>query len=173
MDVFLEILKYTIPALVILLITLFLVRAFLRSSEKQRNVELMMKDHEITIPLRLQAYERIILFLERISIESLLMRHNQAGMTSMQLHSELLMSIRNEFEHNLSQQVYVSAKGWEMVKSARAQMIKIINTAAEKTNPATAAIELNKKILENISEYQKTPTQAAIDFLKSEVQGLF
>lgn len=173
MDIFLEILKYTVPALVILFVTLFLVRAFLKNAEKQRNIELMTKSHEITIPLRLQAYERIIIFLERISIESLLMRQNQPGMSSMQLHTELLSAIRSEFEHNLSQQLYISVKGWEMVKSARAQMIKIINTAAEKTNPTTPAIELNKKILENISEYSKSPTQLAIDFLKSEAHGLF
>jgi hypothetical protein len=133
----------------------------------------MMKNHEIIVPLRFQAYERITLFLERISIESLLMRLNQPGMNSRQLHTEILTTIRNEYEHNLSQQVYMSAKAWEMVKNARAQMIKIINSAAEKTDPSLPALELNKKILENIGDYSKSPTQVAIDFLKTEIQGLF
>jgi hypothetical protein len=173
MDVFYEILKYTIPALTVLITTWFLVRSFLKSSEKQRYMEHIMKNNEITLPLRFQAYERITLFLERISIESLLMRLNQPGMNSRQLHSELLTSIRNEYEHNLSQQVYMSVKSWEMVKNARAQMIKIINSAAEKTDPSLPALELNKKILENISDYSKSPTQVAIDFLKEEIRGLF
>jgi hypothetical protein len=67
----------------------------------------------------------------------------------------------------------MSAKAWEMVKNARAQMIKIINSAAEKTDPSLPALELNKKILENIGDYSKSPTQVAIDFLKTEIQGLF
>ena len=173
MEVFFEILKYIIPALIVFITTWFLVSSFLKSSEKQHKIEILMKNHEITLPLRLQAYERITLFLERISIESLLMRLNQPGMNSRQLHTELLSTIRNEYEHNLSQQVYMSAQAWEMIKNARAQMIKIINTSAEKTDPSTPALELNKKILENISDYSKSPTQVAIDFIKSEIRGLF
>jgi hypothetical protein len=162
-----------LPATLVLLTTWLLIKNFLKNSENQRKAELMMKGHEITLPLRLQAYERIVLFLERISIDSLLMRNNQPGMNSRQLHSELLSAIRNEYEHNLSQQVYMSAQAWEMVKNARAQMIKIINTAAEKVNPALPAIELNKQILENIGEYPKSPSQSAIDFIKTEIQAFF
>ncbi len=173
METFFEILKYIIPALTVLITTWFLVSSFLKSAQKQRNTEFLMKNHEIIVPLRLQAYERITLFLERISIESLLMRLNQPGMKSMQLHTELLTAIRSEYEHNLSQQVYMSAKAWEIVKNARAQMIKIINTAAEKTDPSLPALELNRKILENISDYSKSPTQVAIDFLKDEIRELF
>lgn len=173
MNIFFEILKYTIPALTVLITTWFLVKSFLNNAEKLRRIEFMMKTHEISLPLRLQAYERITLFLERIAIDSLLLRFNQPGMTSRQLHSELLSSIRNEYEHNLSQQVYMSAQAWEMVKNARAQMIKIINTAAEKTNPNLPSIELSKNILDNIGEYSKSPTQNALDFIKSEIRGLF
>ncbi len=173
MEIFFEILKYTIPALTVLVTTWFLVSSFLKNGQKQRNVDLLMKNHEIITPLRFQAYERITLFLERISMDSLLMRLNQPGMNCRQLHTELLGAIRNEYEHNLSQQVYMSAKAWEMVKNARVQIIKIINTAAEKTDPTFPAIELNKKILENLSEYSKSPTQVAIDFLKTEIRGLF
>jgi hypothetical protein len=170
MNLTFEVIKYSLPALLVLLTAWLLIKNFLKNSEGQRKAELMMKGHEITLPLRLQAYERIVLFLERISIDSLLMRNNQPGMNSRQLHSELLSAIRNEYEHNLSQQVYMSAQAWEMVKNARVQMIKIINTAAEKVNPTLPAIELNKQILENIGEYQKTPTQLAIDFIKTEIQ---
>jgi hypothetical protein len=173
MDLTFEIVKYSLPATLVLLTTWLLIKNFLKNSENQRKAELMMKGHEITLPLRLQAYERIVLFLERISIDSLLMRNNQPGMNSRQLHSELLSAIRNEYEHNLSQQVYMSAQAWEMVKNARAQMIKIINTAAEKVNPALPAIELNKQILENIGEYPKSPSQSAIDFIKTEIQAFF
>lgn len=154
-------------------VTLLFVRLFLRNSEKVRKAELLLKNHEIILPLRLQAYERLTLMLERISPESLLTRHNQSGLTSMQLHTLLLTSIRNEFEHNLSQQVYVSAKAWELVKNARHQITVLINGAAQQTNPSAPALELCKKILENVGEYEKLPTSAAIEFMKKEVQKLF
>lgn len=173
MDALMDILRMTIPTLLIAAITWYLVHSFIKNAELSRKSDMMLKNHEITIPLRFQAYERITLFLERISIDSLLMRHNKPGITSRQLHTELLTSIRNEYEHNLSQQVYVSSKAWEMVKNARAQMIKVINTAAEKTNPATASIELSKNILETIGEYDKSPTQNVLDFIKLEIHELF
>jgi hypothetical protein len=173
MDIFLDIVKYTIPALIVFATTWYIVRTFFLNYDRQKNKELLMKSHEIIIPLRFQAYERIILFLERISIDSMLMRLNKQGMNCRNLHTELLTSIRNEFEHNQSQQLYMSIEAWEMVKRARAQTLKIINSAAEKTDPKLPAIELNKKIIENIGEYSKTPTQEAIDFIKKEVQELF
>ena len=112
MDTFLELLKYIIPALIVLFSTWIVLHSILLNAEKQRMTELLMKSHEITIPLRLQAYERIILFLERISIDSMLTRLNQPGMSCRQMHTEIISTIRNEYEHNLSQQVYVSAKAW-------------------------------------------------------------
>jgi hypothetical protein len=172
MNTILELLKYIIPSLIVFATTWLLIWYFFRVYDKQRRVELALKGHEITLPLRLQAYERITLFLERISVDSLLTRVNQPGMNSRQLHNELLSSIRSEFEHNLSQQVYMSNRAWEMVKNARAQMIKIINASAEKTDPGTPALELSKNIIDRISDFDKTPTQAAIEFLKKEVQEI-
>jgi hypothetical protein len=173
MENIIELLEIVLPSIIMGLLTWYLVRMFIGNAENTRKSELLLKNHEITIPLRFQAYERIALFLERISLDSLLMRFNQSGMTSRQLHSELLASMRSEYEHNLSQQVYMSVKAWEMVKNARAQMIKIINTAAEKTNPNSPGIELSKKILELMSDFDKAPNQAALDYLKQEIQELF
>lgn len=155
------------------IITLLFVRMFLRHHERERKAELLLKNQEIILPLRLQAYERLALMLERISPESLLTRHNQSGLTSMQLQTLLLTSIRNEFEHNLSQQVYVSSKAWELVKNARHQITVLINGAAQQTKPTAPALELCKKILENVGEYEKLPTTIAIEFMKKEIQMFF
>ncbi len=152
---------------------IIIIRMFLRKAEKDRKAEILLKNNEIIVPLRIQAYERLILFLERISPDSLLTRHNQTGLTARQFHTILLTSIRNEYEHNLSQQVFISSKAWEMVKNARTQMTKIINTAAEKTNPNAPSLEFSKKILELASEYDKLPTQVAIEAIKKEIQMLF
>ncbi len=97
-------------------------------------------------PLRLQAYERAILFLERISPENLIMRVNKSGFTCQQLQSELMQTIRSEFEHNLSQQIYISHGAWEMLKIARGRTIQLINSLAEKIPKDSPSINLSKAI---------------------------
>ncbi len=95
-----------------------------------------MQNSRTVTPIKLQAYERIVLFLERISLESLLLRVSSPDMSASQLHTALLNAIRNEFEHNLSQQIYMSPQAWEVVSNASSNMIKIINSEAEKMPPA-------------------------------------
>jgi hypothetical protein len=167
-----EILKYILPSLVIFLTIWVVLKYFLKVFEKQKATEVALRNRETTLGLRLQAYERLVLFLERISLDSLLTRVNQPGMSSRQLHNELLSSIRSEYEHNLSQQVYVSNKGWEALKNARAQMIKVINTSAEKTDPNASAIDLSRNIIERLGDFSKPPTQTAIEILKEEIQEM-
>jgi hypothetical protein len=170
---FLEILKYTLPALIVFLTAWLLIRKFLENDRKIKKMDLMFRNEQYILPIRMQAYERLVLFLERISPESLLMRVNHQGMNSQQLHSELLASIRAEFEHNLAQQIYVSRDGWEIVKNARSNLINIINTAARSIEPESPSIKLSQTILEAIIDNENSPTNIAIDFLKKEIKELF
>ena len=170
---FLEIAKYVIPAAIVFFIVWVIVHKYFTSMEKIRKVDQMVENRKIILPLRLQAYERVILFLERISPESLVMRVNQPGLTARQFQSELLSAIRAEFEHNLSQQLYLSPEGWEMVKNARGISIQLINTAGDQVQHDGPAVNLSSKILDLIMAADKVPTGAAIDFLKKEVQMLF
>ena len=125
------------------------------------------------LPMRLQAYERIILFLERIAPESILMRMNRTGMTAAQLQTELQATIRHEYEHNLVQQVYISSEGWQRVQVAKSQITKMINESAAELKPGASASTLGKLILEKVMEMKTPPTQAAVDYLKQEVKDLF
>ena len=110
-------------------------------------------------PIKLQAYERIVLFLERISLESLLVRVSSPEMTASQLHTALLNCIRSEFEHNLSQQIYMSPQAWEVVKNARSNTIKIINSEAEKIKGNAPGIEFSKHLITRVMEIEKEPTR--------------
>jgi hypothetical protein len=170
---FLEILKYTIPALVVFITVFSIVHSYFHDQEKKRQYKAMLKNKELITPVRLQAYERILLFLERISPDSLIMRISEPGMSCKQLHTELLSSIRAEFEHNISQQLYVSAEAWEFVKNARANTIKMINLAAEKIPSNAPYMQLSASILELSVQEEKTPTGLAIEYIKKEVQKLF
>lgn len=102
-------------------------------------------------------------------MESLLVRVSTPDMTAVQLHSTLLTTIRAEFEHNLSQQIYMTPQSWEVVKNARSNTIKIINTEMEKTPPDSPGLAFSKKLLEKIMEMDTEPTKAAIDFVKAEI----
>ncbi|MDR0814704.1 MAG: hypothetical protein LBN37_03015 [Bacteroidales bacterium] len=173
MDLFFDILKITIPSVLLLIAVGYIVGGFLRNSEKLQQMKLIRKNQQITVPLRLQAYERLILFLERISPDSILLRANYPDKTSQQLHQELLQSIRAEFEHNLSQQLYVSIESWNSVKNARNYTIALINSAAAELEEGVPAIELSRNILAATAEMEQTPTQKAIDELKRDIQQIF
>jgi hypothetical protein len=169
MEAVIDILKITIPALIVFLTAWVLIRNMIKNSEDKHRYELMLHNSKTVTPIKLQAYERIVLFLERISLESLLVRVSTTDMTSKQLHSALLTTIRSEFEHNLSQQIYMSQQAWEVVRNARSNMIKIINNEAEKIKPDAPGMLLSKNLLESLMQLDKEPTRAAIDYVKAEV----
>lgn len=167
-----DVLIYTIPTLIVFLTAIITIRIFIKDNQKQRKLELLLDNQKITTPIRLQAYERITLFLERITPDSLIMRVMNPKMTSQQLQSELLKTIRAEFEHNLSQQIYLSPKAWEIVKNAKEQVIKIINIAFTKVKADDPAIRLSQQIIEKMVDIQKSPTHLAIEYLKEELKSI-
>jgi hypothetical protein len=169
MEPFVDILKITIPAIMVFLTAWILLRNMIRNDQDKRRQEIIMQSSRTVVPIRLQAYERIVLFLERISLESLLVRTNSPGMSAADLHSSLLSTIRSEFEHNLSQQIYMSQQGWEVVKNARSNTIKIINTEFERTPKGTTGLDFSKNLLEKVMELDKEPTRTAIEYIKNEV----
>lgn len=173
MDTVLEILKYLLPALVVFATTFYMVKKYFENEEKKRQQQLFLNNQNMITPLRLQAYERTILFLERISPENLIMRVNKSGYTCQQLQAELLQSIRSEFEHNLSQQIYISHGAWEMLKIARGRTIQLINSMAEKVGKDATSISLSKAILESMVDEEKIPAADAIAFIKKEIGHLF
>ena len=173
MDELLEMIKWILPAVLMGGMTFLLLKKYLDNEERKRKYEIRKNLNEHTLPIRLQAYERIILFLERISPQSLLMRIPAQRKTVRDYQTVLLQTIRSEFEHNLTQQIYVSNNGWEISKRAKEEIIKIINVTANNLKQNDPAIELSKAIFSMISKNDKLPTQVAIEYLKKEVKQLF
>jgi hypothetical protein len=168
-----EILRYTLPSLVVLATTMVMVIRFFNYEERNRQHQSFLNNQSTITPLRLQAYERAILFLERISPESLIMRVNKQGYTVQQLQSEILQTLRSEYEHNLTQQLYLSQGAWEMLKIARGRTIQMINTLAEKLPNEGPSILLSKAILESLVDEEKAPASDALLFIKKEFSRLF
>jgi hypothetical protein len=168
-----DILKIVLPALLVLLTAWIMLRNLLRNEQEKRRQELILQNTKTITPIKLHAYERMVLFLERISLESMLVRVSSPEMSASQLHSALLTTIRSEFEHNLSQQIYMSSQAWEVIRNARSNMIKIINTEFEKVPGEAVAMALSKRLLEQVMEMDKEPTKVAIEYLKAEVARVF
>jgi hypothetical protein len=173
MQALFELLKYTVPSLVVLAAAYFLLKMFLDKESEKTQVQIRLDVQKISLPVRMQAYERLVLLLERIEPAGLLVRTNLPGMTASQLQSALVQSIRSEFEHNLSQQLYVSTKVWEMVRNAREETIKRINTAAMKIPADATSADLASLILINDIDAEQSAVKGALDLLKMEARSNF
>ncbi len=173
MDVLLEILKYTVPAFIVFLTAWVMLRTWSQNEDKRRKKEFNMHITDEILPVRLQAYERIILLLERISPDSMILRISHSNFSARELQKELLSSITSEYEHNLAQQTYVSNEAWETVKTAKSQVINLINGTILELKPDATGPTLGKLILERLTELKNPPSQVAIDYLKQEVKELF
>ncbi|MBN2746714.1 MAG: hypothetical protein JXR34_08300 [Bacteroidales bacterium] len=135
--------------------------------------ELAIRNRDQIIPVRLQAYERLVLLLERLNPHSMIFRVMKPGMNSLALQTMLLQNIRQEYEHNLAQQIYVSAEAWSMLKTAKEDLIKLINTAASKVQPQSEASALSKEIITLQADKTAQASNAAISMLKKEIHKLF
>jgi len=168
-----EVLKFFLPAVMLYFIARLIVSAYLKNEEKKRFESKNSGSIQTTLPLRLQAYERLILLLERITPAQAINRVLQPGMTTYQFQLLLVQTIREEFEHNVAQQIYISSSGWAMIKSAREEIIRFINTSAAETDAGASAGELAKILLERWAQIDPNPVQVAIDQLKAEVRQIY
>jgi len=173
-DTILEIVKYLLPSLIVFLTAFFVLKSFFNNEMKKLEQQLRTEARKDTLPLRLQAYERLSVFLERISPANLIPRTIQPGMSAQMLKQALIQSIRAEYEHNVSQQIYVSSNVWRTISLVKDEIIKDINLLSASVPPDVPAKELSKRILEHYLESEHVlPTQQALDLIKMEVKKLF
>jgi hypothetical protein len=171
MNTILEILKYTIPAVVVLIACNMLVGKFLNSELRRKKVAMLKDNQDITVRLRLQAYERLILFVERVHPRQLIPRVYQSGMTVAELQSILVYTIKSEFEHNLSQQLYVSRQVWGAVLGVKEHEINMINNMAQQLDPNASAKELHKRVVDYVMTVDgEIPTDVALNLLNEEAK---
>lgn len=125
------------------------------------------------LPLQLQAYERLVLLVERINLQNLIGRIFQPGLTAIDMQVGLIQTIKAEFEHNIAQQIYVSPIAWEAVKTLKEQTITIINQVASQLPPDATAMDLNKQILEIFLQAETSPSELTSQILNAEAKRLF
>ncbi len=170
-----DLLKMLLPALLVAGSIFYLIRQHLDKEQQRRLIELRLENAKTTLPLRLQALERVTLLLERITPSNLLVRLSSAGQTAPEYHRLLLQEIRAEYEHNLSQQLYMSPDTWGEVKAAKEHVLTTVTKAYHALpQPQQArATELAKRVLETIIAEEVDPTERALLAVKREAFGLF
>jgi hypothetical protein len=170
--VILEIIKITVPALVVFATAYMLIKEFLQKQQQLQALEYRQKQQGIALPMRLQAYERLSLLVERISIPNLLFRLRSENSKAASLRVAMLLAIQQEYEHNVTQQVYVSDKLWSILRAARQDTENTINGIAEKVDPKASAEDFAGILLNFLEMQEITALDKAQMAIKTEA-GLY
>tara|TARA_B100001093_G_C26735071_1_gene974041 strand:- start:905 stop:1375 length:471 start_codon:yes stop_codon:yes gene_type:complete len=153
-----------------MIVAIYMLNKVLNHDHNRRVFEYKKSVVKEVIPLKMQAYERLALFLERMQPTNLLLRVQQKNMKSMSLHAGLLQTIRSEYNHNMSQQVYVSDKAWHLINQAKDQLLHVINEQVPMVDPKSDAIELGSLIIKSSKENEIWLIDEALSFLKDEMR---
>jgi len=135
--------------------------------------ELHKQRQEFFLPSRLDAYQRSVLLLERIHPNSLIMRAHNPKLNATLFQAELVKTVRSEFEHNLAQQIFITAGTWEIIRNSKDEVIKLIHMAGSQMNEKSTSTDLSEKIFEIIAQLEEFPTSIAVKIVKKEFQELF
>ncbi len=164
----LEIIKITVPALIVFFTVYHLIKQFFEKQYQLKALEFKQNQIKTAVPVRLQAYERLSMFCERIAVPSLLLRLRTESQNSAALRVAMLLAIQQEFEHNITQQVYVSEKLWEIIKFARDETVNIINGVAEKVDPQADGKEFAGVLLNYVNGLESVALDKALIAIKKE-----
>jgi hypothetical protein len=170
-----DLLKTILPAIIVAGAIYLLFRQYLEKDQQRRLIELRLDTTKTTLPLRLQAYERMTLLLERIAPSNILVRLGSGNQNAADYHRLLIQEIRAEYEHNLAQQLYITPEAWDQVKQAKENVLTMINRAFHGlANPQQLrGTELAKRILEGLMTDAADPTAQALAVVKQEAVRLF
>lgn len=138
-----------------------------------KNIELNKENRAHLLPLRLQAHERLIIFTDRINPANLLVRLHQQGIGIGTLQAGILNEVRSEYQHNISQQLYVDSVTWNVVRKLKDDTIAMINNAVHGLPADANGIELSKAILQHMASIDENPYDLTIELVKKDIQKLF
>ncbi len=167
-DKIIEGLLYTLPAIVTGAVAFYIFNGFLKQNTKEKKLELLAGKKKDALPIKLQAYERMLLFCERINPVKMLLRVKPIGDNTDNYLQLLIGNIEQEFEHNMVQQIYISDQCWNVIIASKAAVINKLKQVAENSNSSG---DLRENVL---LDYSKAlpPTDTAVAFIKTEVKKL-
>ena len=135
--------------------------------------EIKKQRQDFFLAHRMEAYQRVILYMERIHPSSIVLRMNQPNMNALVLQTMVLKAIRDEYDHNVAQQMFISSNAWNLLKNAKEETVKLINVAASQLGSEASANDLATAVITLSAEINPLPSEIAINALKAEFQQLF
>ncbi len=173
MEIILDFGKILLPAGLVLYAMYLTMKSILAKEVVKANLDYKIESSKIALPSRLQAFERMCLFLERLSPGNLVLRLNNTNMSAKELQHLMVSEIREEFNHNLSQQIYLSDESWALIKNTMEDVIALINTNAENLTDDAKSVELAKLIFNEMEKREVDPVTVTLSEVKSEIRDIF
>jgi hypothetical protein len=169
----LDILKYTVAGIGIIYIAFYLFKPYLDKAQNLQVLEFKKAISNQTLPLRLQAYERLVLFIDRINPANMLIRLNGNGYTAAELHSVILNEIRTEYQHNVTQQIYVSTQAWAVVKRVKEDTVTLLNNTIKAMPDNATGLDLGKVLLTHLNKLDEDPYDIAANLIRHDLENIF
>jgi hypothetical protein len=173
MLIFWEIVKLCVPTFLAVGGMYMLFTKYLSSQYKLNVLQYQREQGSRTEPFRLQAYERLSLYCERIQIENLLFRLHVPGASAGEMKAAMLITIQQEYEHNISQQLYVSESLWHIIKTSRDLTRGMVMEAGSNIPSNASNTDLEQVLLKNLSEIDSTPTDVALRAIRTEASAFW
>ncbi|PJJ84133.1 DUF7935 family protein [Mucilaginibacter auburnensis] len=168
----LDILKYTVAGIGVVWVAVYLIKPYFDKQEQLQLLEFKKSISNQTLPLKLQAYERMVLFIERINPANMLIRLKAGDYTAAELHALVVSEVRNEYQHNITQQIYVSARTWGIVRQLKNDTIAIISNAAKALPENASGMELGKVVLAHLSQLEADPYDTGLNIIRNDLEAV-
>lgn len=162
-----------VPSALVFGVAYFFIQKLTQDKQLVHAGEMRKERQRHILPMKVEAYQRLILLLERIHPNSIVMRVHHPTKNAALMQHELLDQIRSEFEHNLAQQMFVSPQAWEMVKRSKDELLQLVHITGKAMEPDSSAMDFSAKLFEHTAQVTPFPTEIAIQFLKEEFQAMF
>lgn len=169
----LDIVKYFIAGIGVVSATYYILKPHLDRTDQIQLLELRKSVSNQTLPLRLQAYERVVLFVERINPANMLIRLGGTDYTASELHSMVVNDIREEYQHNVTQQVYVSSRAWGILRRVKDDTMSIVTNAIKGLPEDATGMDLSRTVLMHLSKLEDNPYDIALAMIRKDLEELF
>jgi len=158
---------------VIVVVAYYMVRNDIVAFLSTRKVAAASDDKNDLLQLRLQAHERMIIFVDRINPANLLLRLHQQGIEVEALQAIAINEVKTEFQHNITQQLYLEGATWNVIRKLKDDTVAMINNAVKNLASDASGLELSRKVLNHMSEIEENPYELTIGLIKQDIHKMF
>ncbi|RFZ81635.1 hypothetical protein DYU05_17560 [Mucilaginibacter terrenus] len=168
-----DILKYSVAGIGVVYVAFYMLKPYLDKSQNLQILEIKKAVSTQTLPLKLQAYERLVLFVDRINPANMLIRLNGNNLSAAELQVVILNEIRTELQHNTTQQIYVSTRAWSVIRKVKDDTVSLINNAVQGLPESATGLDLGRMLLNHLGKVEDNPYDIATNLLRQDLEDLF